>query len=164
MSSTITVRRALPGDIPWLVSQLRDFDVMFGAGRSLFPGEAKACEILAHLIGEHVFLVALMDTKVTLVTGDCVEGPRRIGFIAGHIGAHPYAGFTVLTELFWWVVPASRGTRAGSLLLDRYIAAGRQLCAKWILMTLEHDSPVSDRVLTKRGFHHKESSYLMEVA
>lgn len=148
----MTVRPALATDIPWLVEQLREFDTFFGAGRSLFPGEARACEILAALIADHVFLVAEDST-----------GP--VGFIAGHIGTHPFAGFPVLTELFWWVVPAYRGTGAGLALLNRYVEIGRRLCPRgWVLMTLEHDSPVSDRILLKRGFHLKERSYLLEVA
>lgn len=167
-ATAITVRAASPGDIPWLVGQLREFDLFFGAGRSLFPGDARACEILAGLIADHLFLVAEsvdgprplvgsnVDTHVTFAT--------PVGFIAGHVGEHPFGGFKVLTELFWWVEPPSRGTRAGAMLLDKYIEIGRQLCADWILMTLEHDSPVSDRMLLKRGFRPKERSYLLEVA
>ena len=154
----ISTRQATVADIPWILKQLRDFDHFFGAGRSLFPEDPSHAErIIAGLIANHVFYVALEHAE------NDVAG-FGVGFIAGHLAQHPFnPDITMLTELFWWVEPASRGTRAGSLLLDAYVAAGRT-SAHWVLMTLEHDSPVNDRMLLKRGFKPKERSYLLEVA
>lgn len=148
---TIRVRHARNDDIPWLLEQLRAFDQFFGAGRSLFPSDPlRAQHIVESLIFQHPFHVAL-------------EGEDRVGFIAGILAPHPYNGaIRQLTEAFWWVAPEYRGTRAGSLLLDAFIEEGKQR-ADWIVMTLEHDSPVHDRVLEKRGFKPKERSFLLEV-
>lgn len=154
----ITIRRAERLDLKWLLGQLRDFDVFFGAGRSLMPrDESHATALLQELIAQHVFYVAI-DGGQNDVAG------FGVGFIAGHLAPHAFnPDIRTLTELFWWVEPASRHSRAGSLLLDAYVADGKRR-ADWVLMTLEHDSPVNDRVLLKRGFRPKERSYLLEVA
>lgn len=150
----ITVRRAQSTDIAALMHQLRHFDVFFGAGRSLMPrDENHAVVLLQSLIAQHVFYVAIDSGESDVA-----------GFIAGHLAAHGFnPDIRTLTELFWWVEPPYRGSRAGSLLLDAYVDDGKRR-ADWVLMTLEHDSPVNDRVLLKRGFRMKERSYLLEVA
>jgi hypothetical protein len=100
-----------------------------------------------------------------LALGPCFIAERDgpVGFVSGMLAAHPYnPALTVLTEMFWWVAPEARGSRAGLLLLDAFLAYGERN-ADWIIFTLEHHSPVNERTLTKRGFHLHERSYLYEV-
>jgi GNAT superfamily N-acetyltransferase len=162
---TIRVRHARKDDIPWLLEQLREFDQFFGAGRSLFPSDPlRAQHFLEALIFQHPFHIAEYVRRVgppdAFHPGTAVE---PVGFIAGALGPHPYnPAIRQLTEMFWWVAPAYRGSRAGSLLLDAFLDEGKQR-ADWIVMTLEADSPVHDRILEKRGFKPKERSFLLEV-
>lgn len=150
----IIIRRADPTDIPWLLDQLRAFDRFFGSKHSLFPGEGEARAVLTALITDHCFFIAQNDV--------------RTGFIAGTIGPHPFnPKVTVLTELFWWVVPAHRGSTAGARLLHEFEEYGRRH-ADWVIMTLEEQTialnlidPVS---LERRGFKPKERSYLLEIS
>lgn len=148
---SITVRRAIASDIPWLLGQLHEFDVFFGSSRSLYPDPETAEAIVSGLVAEHPFYIA--------------ENEREpIGFIAGAVHAHPFnPSLRVLSEMFWWVAQPFRGSRAGHLLLREFIAFGKAN-ADWIVMTLEHESPVNPETLTRRGFRPKETSYLLESA
>lgn len=145
------VRPATAADTPWILEQLVAFDKFFGSSRSLFPSIEAAEAKLAFLVEHHVFLVA-------------EHGDERQGFIGGLLGPSFFNDDVVqLTELFWWVAPEHRGTRAGLVLLNAFIAIG-QLRADHVVMTLEDQSPVNPATLERRGFRPKETSYLLEVA
>ena len=147
----MTVRPASPADIPWLLEQLQAFDRFFGAARSLFPTMDYAESVLRGLIADQVFLIADND-----------HGP--VGFIAGFVTAHVLnPAITVMSELFWWVAPDARGSRAGAALLTAFLAIGK-MRSDWIVMTLEAESPVNPATLLSRGFRVKETAYLLEVA
>lgn len=149
-SGGVTVRHAEERDIDWLVGQLRNFSLAAETKRQLFEDEAYARTSLSGMVRDHLVLVA-------------EEPGRRMGFIAGLAAPHPYnPRIMVLSEAFWWVDPAARGTRAGAMLLSQYVAWGREHC-DWITMTLERSSPVRDESLTRRGFVPQERSFLMEV-
>lgn len=146
----ITVRRAVAADVPWLLDQLRDFDAFYGSSRSLYPDLDVAEQIVAGLVDTQPFFIA-----------ENADGP--IGFVAGFLAPHNLnPEIRVLCEQFWWVDPAYRGSRAGLALLNELIAFGR-VHADWIIMTLEHESPVNPQTLTRRGFRPKETSYLLEI-
>jgi hypothetical protein len=63
-----------------------------------------------------------------------------------------------LTEIFWYVLPEFRRTRAGYLLLKAFDAKGKEV-ADFINMCLLFDSPVSIESLEKRGYILKEFSF-----
>lgn len=166
---TITIRTAREHDMDWLIVQLRAFDKFAGYKRSLIEDEHYARKALKQLIADHVVFIADADPALTHATlaelgvCRCARNPIRLGFIAGYKTPHPFnPRLRVLTENFWWVAPEHRKTRAGLLLLNEFEAYGRR-CCDWIVMTLEHHSPISDRHLTKRGFVAREQSYLVEV-
>ncbi len=147
----MNVRNATTDDIPWLLDQLEQFAQFFGSSHSLFPSQDKAEETLQQIIANHPFVVAEQD-----------ESP--VGFICGALLPHPYnADLIVLNEMFWWVAEEYRGSRAGLVLLNEFIAIGRRH-AHWVVMTLEADSPINPETLYRRGFRPKETNYLLEVA
>lgn len=149
--SKVTVRPAEGEDIPWLLDQLRAFDEFVQAGYNLFPDLETARAKVDELVSTQPFFVSESDGELT-------------GFICGYINYHFLnPALLVLTELFWWVIPEHRGTRAGALLYDAFMDVGMKE-AHWIIMTLESNSPVKAETLTRRGFRHQETSYLMEVA
>ncbi len=149
---TIGIRSADEADIEWLLGQLRKFSDFFGTELKLFGDEAQARDLLTKMILNHPTYIAESD--------QC----GRMGFIAGVLTPHMFnPQITVLAETFWWVDELYRGTRAGLLLLNRFVAEG-QLCADWITFALEAKSPVREETLTRRGFRLQERSYLMEVA
>lgn len=150
----ITVRPAISSDIGWLLTQLRAFDQFAGHKRSLLGSEDHCRAGLLGLIERHVVLIA--------EDGDGAA-PHRLGFIAGYATPHPFnPSFPILTEAFWWVADFARFSRAGVLLLDAFTDHGKKL-GGWVVMTLEHHSPVKDRHLTSRGYALKERSFLLEV-
>lgn len=181
-----TVRRATPADVPAILGQLERFGQFFGSKHSIYPNRETAERIVAGLVESQPFWVAeetTLDGQPCTVTTDEGGRPllllgearttvpcwfdrverRTLGLIGGQLAPHPFnPELLVLTELFWWVDPEHRGGRAGAMLLDAFTAYGEEH-AHWILFTLEHESPVNDRCLTKRGFALKERCYLREV-
>jgi len=145
----IKIRRASREDIPWILVQLVDFSKFFGTKKKLF-GSANYC-------AEYVQNV--VDTQFMLVSENKEE---RTGFIAGLILNHPFnPDIKVLQELWWWVPEVHRGGRSGLMLFKQFEEYGNRHC-DWTLFTLEHESPVSDRVLIKNGFKQKEITYMKE--
>lgn len=147
----IRVRAGNENDIPWLVSQLREFAAFFGTKRSLFGSEEYVCRALKSMLADHVLVVAMTENEVP------------VGFIGGVFAPHIMnPEIKYLGETFWWVQEKYRATRAGLMLLDTFVDIGKRK-ADWITFGLEAKSPVSERHLLKRGFHLHERSYLHEV-
>lgn len=146
----IQVRRATADDVPWLVSQLRDFSEFFGTKRPLFDDPAFATRGITAMVMDHLVFVAFQDDI-------------PVGFIAGYVTPHPFnPSIRSLIETFWWVDEAHRGSRAGLSLLNTFVAWGRAN-ADWVMCSLEARSPVKDDVLLKRGFRLQERNFLLEV-
>jgi GNAT superfamily N-acetyltransferase len=148
---TMRVRQAEIADLPWLLEQLRMFSDFFGSRRPLFPSdEGDARRALRGLIETQPFFVA-------------DDGERLHGFIAAVLTPHPFnASIRTLHELFWWVAPEHRGSRAGALLFQALLELGRRE-ADWIVVSLEARSPINPATLEKRGFIPYERSWLLEV-
>lgn len=144
------VRPAEPYDLPDLLAALEQFAAFYGTAHSLYPGADECRDQLLDLLATQPFFVAR-------------DGIAFAGFIGGALAPHPYnASLRLLSEMFWWVTPGYRQTRAGLLLLEQFIAYG-EAHADLIHFTLEEKSPVNERTLTKRGFRLAERAYLREV-
>jgi hypothetical protein len=147
----VTVRRAAPEDIGWLLEELVHFSKFFNSKHSLLGEDAEySQQFLSMLIEHHLFLVSEND-----------DG-ERTGFIAGFVHPHVFnPKINVLTEVFWWVAEPHRQTRAGLLLLEEFIKWGREH-TDWIVATIEDQSPVNEETFLRRGFRLKEKSYIIE--
>jgi N-acetylglutamate synthase-like GNAT family acetyltransferase len=152
----IHVREATFEDIPWILGELKKFATFMGTERTLFPTEEYATEKLKEVIESHVFCIAESYNKeMTLASS--------VGFIAGICGPHFFnPEIITLSELFWWVTPEWRNTRAGALLFSEFMHSGR-VRANMIVMTLEEQSPVHEETLTRHGFKRYERNYVLEV-
>lgn len=143
------VREARQKDIDWILSELKEFSDEYGTQVVLYD-EFHAREGVKTLVKQHV--VYLAEDK---------EGPK--GFIAGFVAPHVYnPNLIVLSECFWWVPKKHRGSRAGLLLLRKFVKWGKEN-VDWILFGIESQSPVNPDCLIKRGFKLHERNYLMEV-
>jgi hypothetical protein len=148
----IEIRRATLEDIPWLLDRLQRFDKHYAAAYSLFDEAYTRDEFLPGIINHHLFLIAEHQTA----------GP--VGFLAGLITPHILnPKLKTLAELLWWVDESHRRTRAASMLFDAYTDYGRDHC-QWVAFSLQHDSPVTNRSIERRGYRFKERHFLMEVA
>jgi hypothetical protein len=146
-----TVRRARAGDLEWLLQELARFSVFFGSKTPLFSDSQYTRDGLTRLIETQLVLMAERDEE-------------RLGFIAGVLAPHTFnPAIRVLSELFWWVTPEHRGSRAALLLLNEFVEAGKTM-ADWITFGVETDTLVNEHSLTKHGFRLKERCYLMEIA
>lgn len=161
----IHVRPAEKSDVPWLLEQLREFSRFYGTQRPLVPSDPDmATRLVETMTGACPFFIAEKHSQSDGEADYNFHFVESVGFIAGQLGVHPYnPEIRVLTEMFWWVVPEYRGTRAGAILFNVFTAYGKQH-ADWVIMTLEKDSPVDPKSLEKRGYRLQESSYLLEVA
>lgn len=143
------VRPACPGDVEWLVGQLRAHAAAAGMERHF--SEAHAREALPRMIAEHVFFVAERDGV-------------PVGYVAGVLTWHYlYPALRILSAILWWVDPAKRFGRAAWMLLREFVAEGRRV-ADLVCFALAHFTRVSERHLIRLGFKLHEQSYTLEVA
>ncbi len=147
-----SVRNATVQDIPWLLDELRKFSEFFGTRKPLFPAdEDKALSVVSGLISSQPFFIAEVNGYPA-------------GFIAGILAPHGFNDdITQLTEVFWWVAPEYRHSRAAIGLYREFLRVGMEQ-ADWVVMTLESASPVKPDLFESRGFRLHERSYLLEVA
>ena len=145
----VYVRPGNPGDMLWMLEQLKEFSVFFGTKISLYE-ESFAIE----------GLTKLMDNGLTLIAK---RGDQRLGFIVGAITPHLFnPNVLVITELLWWVDPKHRNGKAGYLLLQEFIKWGKNN-VDWIIFSLQEKTQVNEETLLKQGFEKIERSYLIEV-
>lgn len=146
----IEVRRATAADVSWLIEQAEAFEAAAHYKYPLLQDYAFARRAFEAMVEHHVVLIAH-------------EGERRMGFIAGYRAPHPFnPNIAVLSETFWWVPLAYRGSSAGAKLLFEFENVGR-FEADWVVLSLEHDSPLRADHLAKRGFRQVERAFLLEV-
>jgi hypothetical protein len=148
----ITTRRAVVGDLDWLLSELEAFSRFFGSKHDLFEDSDYTRQAMIGMIENHLVVIAETEEAVP------------VGFIAGVIIQHFFnPRLKVLSETFWWVTESHRHSRAGLLLLREFVAWGESNC-DWITFALETQSPVRDEALLKRGFKQIERNFLKEVS
>lgn len=145
------VRRATTADIDWLLGELNEFADFLDTSKKLYADdEAYGRNLLTNFIEKHFVLVAERDGA-------------RVGFIAGYVMPHMFnPKLRVLAEIWWWVNPAHRKTRAALMLLNEYTKWGKENC-DLVTMAVETITPVNERCLTKRGYRLHERSYLLEI-
>lgn len=151
-SHKVQVRSAMVEDVGWILTELKAFAKFYGTKKSVYPDDDDvAAGIVTKLITQHLFIVAQTDDGVPM------------GFIAGFVTPHVFnPDIRMLAESLWWVKHEYRGTMAGKALLIAFTEWGKQH-ADWISFSLEHNSPVKPETLTKRGYKHQETTFLLEV-
>lgn len=148
--STI-IRNATVDDIEWLLPQLREFSKMCGLSRPIVGNDEHSRRFLAESIKAGPFFIAERDAI-------------RLGFIAGEIHQHRFnPELKILSEMFFYVDPRFRFSRAGLMLLEHFKLHGK-LHADLITFSLLDGSPVKTESLIKRGFRPMENSFVLEVA
>lgn len=151
MVGVFKVRGAALSDLDFILGELKKFADFYESKSSLFgPDDNYNSAIISKLISEHLFLICEHDQD------------GSVGFISGTMAPHFLnPNIKVLSEVFWWVRPEYRMSRAGLLLLNAYVDYGKENC-DWVTITIEDKSPINDKSLIKRGFKLKEKSFLME--
>lgn len=150
----LKVRTAEPGDLPWILQQLREFSEFMGTIHPLFGDEDYAHGLMLKMMSDHVLMVAQHDRGLA-------------GLIAGFYLPHPFnPKIRSLAETFFWVSEDFRQTFTGGLaatqLLDSFVAWG-VAHADSITFSRELHSPFSERSLFKRGFRPAEQTYVREI-
>ena len=146
------IREAMLSDIDQLIDHLREFSDHYSTKLPPFKDQETSEKILTNMIQNHLFYVAVSDDMESI-----------IGFIAGFVCDHIYnPDIKCLSEAFWWVSPEHRRSGAGADLLTVFEDWGKKN-VDWILMTIEEDTPIDERVFLGRGFKRKETSFIMEV-
>jgi hypothetical protein len=144
------LRRAQGGDIPWLQCELKKFSTFIETKYELYGSDEYTEDGLQLLIDQHYLTIATLQEK-------------PIGFMAGYFNPHLFnPAIKVLCELFWYVVPEHRRSRAGAMLMNAFIEFGKKN-VQWISFSLNRFTEVNETSLLKRGFHLHEKTYLCEV-
>jgi hypothetical protein len=150
MTGVLYVRKAKVADIPWLMAELEKFAAYYGVPQ-LFPSKREAFTALSDQVDTWVFYIAAINGK-------------PVALCAGEIIPHPYnSALFVLVEKYWWTAEAHRGSRAGLLVFEAFLAHADQHHLAVSMSLLPH-SKVNERTLTKRGFRLVELTYLKETA
>ena len=146
----IDIRPATPDDIPWLLSELKEFDKYYATKKKLFGDENYVREQVEKVMREHVFIIAEDDSD-------------RVGFIAGIRQQHFYnPSITILVQLLWWVIPSYRYSLAARMLMDEFVEYGKEN-ADWITFNMAAMTPINPKSLIRKGFKESDKVYLMEV-
>lgn len=137
-------------DIPWVIDQLTQFRAFYGGKNTIPVDRDHGVKVLTLMIGVHVLLVATV-------------GDEYAGFIIGAYTPHLFnPAYKMLSEMFWWVAEQHRKTSVGYLLLGRYLEIGKKTSDCMTLSSLAQ-SPVTEKIFTRNGFHLTEKSYLWEA-
>jgi RimJ/RimL family protein N-acetyltransferase len=147
--AAIQVRAAQESDLPWMLGQLEMFAALYPTKRSLWPGIDVAEQKLRDLIRDHPCFVAC-------------RGELRVGFVCGLLAPFYFnRDVTTLIELFWWVDPSYRPSRAATLLLDTFIRFGREHAHRieFSATSLTRVRPAS---MKRRGFRPHTTQFLLE--
>lgn len=147
----ISLRKPTLSDMEWICDELKIFSDQFGTKLSSMGDIAHVESLIQKASEEHVFIIAESSSM----------GP--MGFISGVFVPHLFnPGIKVLTLAIWWVCEQFRNSRAGSMLLKRFIEIGKQN-ADWIIVGTGLSCPVKEQTILNLGFIPKEKSYLCEV-
>lgn len=144
-------RQAEISDLDFVLVELKKFSDFFKSKHPLFgDDEQYNRQLISNLIEKHLFIIAFHEE----------HGP--VGFICGLVMPHLFnPKIKCLSEVFWWVRPEYRMSRAGYLLLKEFVKYGKENC-DWVTMTIEDQSPVNPDSLIRLGFKNKEKSFIME--
>lgn len=146
---SVRVRKATANDLNFIVQELKEFSKDYGSQLLVFHSEEYTHEAMAAFIRDHLFLIA-------------EKNETRMGFMAGAFYTHFFnPTVRVLHEVFWWVKPEHRGSRAAITLLNEFVRVG-QSEANLIIAALGTDTKVNERALVRRGFKATETQYLLE--
>ena len=144
------IRRAEIKDIDAISEQLEQFSACYNTHFPPYKDKETSAEVLKNMIENHYFTVA-------------EDGGELVGFIAGFVARHIYnPDIVTLAEAFWWTKEEHRRSGIGLRLLEEFENWGKEN-VDWILMTIEEETPLDDKVFLDRGFKLKEKSYIMEV-
>lgn len=145
------IRKAVVADMPLLLEQASLFIKELDTS-AINPTAAYMEKLFHALVNNHILAVA--ETKD--------------GKVAGMIGAiyttTPLDDqCLLLSELFWWVFPEHRGTRAGWLLLKflEEVAAHHKVP---LVMSTLMTSPDVEKLLTRHGFVPAERTFIKWVS
>jgi N-acetylglutamate synthase-like GNAT family acetyltransferase len=103
----------------------------------------------------------LISSQVVLLAED---GGEKKGMIAGLVAPNLYnPKYTVLQELFWWVVEEHRGTSVAIRLFSAFEEKARELKVDAIVMATTSHSPSLPTIYKKRGYVLMEQSFIKEL-
>lgn len=145
-----SVREATLEDLDFILSELKNFDEVHREKHSFYGGEEYIREGVTRLITNHVAYVSEF-------------GDEKTGFIVGQITRNMYnPRISVLKELWWWVKPTYRHTRAGSLLLKEFTSWGKSHVDR-VVMSLTSATKIKFQSLEKLGYKLRYYEFNLEI-
>lgn len=136
-------------DVVWFVEQ---------ACTSMMVEELKKPELVNHSQFYALSSVAMEQGTAFIVKKDGVP----VGAIGGIVSPNIYnPDISNLVEMFWYVFPEYRNTRASLLLLNAFIKKGEEV-ADITTFSLLKESPVNMKTLERKGFVISEFGFVKE--
>ncbi|MEN1958432.1 GNAT family N-acetyltransferase [Luteimonas changyuni] len=151
-TSRAVIRDATAADVPRILAMGRRFYAASPYAAVAGYSDAAAADLVAALIAGGVLLVAEHHSEV-------------VGMIGLHVTGLAFDPATLTaTEVMWWVEPEARGLGVAVDLRCQAEARCRARGCRWIAMSVLAGSPAhaTDQLATA-GYHHFESSFLLEL-
>ncbi len=147
----VVVRQARKGDEKWLLEELHHFDRSMATKRPFMPVDPELRRSrLREFMEDHLFLIAERFSE-------------RMGFVLGVYATHLLnPEILCVHEALYWVSERHRGSAAGLLLFNAFIAiASRHV--DWIFWSKQPWTRMADRHLERRGFKAVDHTFLLEI-
>lgn len=144
----MTIRPTRTWEYHWIIDLARQFHAEANLGGNFDPE------------GLLEFLKGLHEQR-KLVQFIAVKGDEVLGCIVGVKSKQMMTDVVLLEELFWYVRPEHRGSRAGLLLIKRFAEGPEALSAGGVVMarlSAGHDQ--LHRYYTRNNFKEIETHYL----
>lgn len=121
----------------------------------MLEDEVKRPELVNHTQIYHLVTKGISDKAVFVAK----RGEECIGAIGGILSPNVFnPQYTVLSEVFWYVLPEHRNSRAGLLLLKALEDRAKE-CSDELILSLLSSSPVQIKTMEKRGYALGEFSF-----
>jgi len=145
------IRDAEEADIPFIVGEGIKFLEHHPMNLQEGVDKEYLLSLATLLIKEHIVLIA-------------EEGDSKMGMIAGLVTPHIYNPKHLgVQELFWWVLPEYRTSKAGLKLFKVFEERAIELNASFIAMVSTIYTPTLDKVYKRYNYRPVESSYFKEL-
>jgi GNAT superfamily N-acetyltransferase len=149
------LRRATLEDIPTICRMVRDLHEQSNFSQYAYDEERVLTTVTALTklnVGQGVMLLAEV-------------GGEPAGVLSATKTYSPTSLEPLAMEIFWWVDPAHRNSRAGLLLIEAFEYWGRKIDASALVIGL-HENKYADRLrrlYNRKGYTLQESQYIKEI-
>lgn len=148
-----TYRRAVPGDLPQIMSLAREMHAETSFSTLSFSDSKAATEVMSCIMNPNTFVCVAED-----------QG-QVVGMIAAYLSQPYFSDDLVVYDHIWFVGKAGRGSLVGSRMLKHVAEWGRLCGAKAVFVTLGSDVSQErvGKLVEKLGYRRLGGYYRKDI-